>query len=247
MATKVKRVRWECPNGLHPGVLGSTRPRANATVRYCLPCSEAAGVLVERTAPALERKRRVKVEAKRERKTTAKDRAQASLVERARIVCMDAAGREVVVDLIAEVEECARLLGVKHPAVMVRHMRNLPGTGASGRAWPEKRTVSFTFDRSHGIDNGSAEYLRALALHEVCHLADTRRVKQTKRGTRSRWHGPQFKRKLLDAARERWPQIVGFTDDRFVGTRAAYDLDEMIVDALKACTLLDAETAELAA
>lgn len=52
-----KRVRWQCPNDLHPAVLGSTRPPRTALVRYCLPCSVAAGRLVERIAPALERRR----------------------------------------------------------------------------------------------------------------------------------------------------------------------------------------------
>jgi hypothetical protein len=54
--TKTKRVRWVCPE-CGVGALGSTRPRANASVRFCFPCSTDAGVLVERTAPSLERKR----------------------------------------------------------------------------------------------------------------------------------------------------------------------------------------------
>lgn len=233
-----KRVRWECPNGLHPGVLGSTRPRANATVRYCLPCSEAAGVLVERSAPALERKRRVRVEAKRERKVTAKDRAAAALAERAKVPCVDEAGREVVVDVLAEVEECAALLGIRTPTVRLTRREERRGQ-SSGRGDPWKHSVSFVVWGAPV----SAEQLRELVLHECCHVAQTSRVKQG----RARWHGPQFKRKLLDAARKRWPQIVGFTDDRLVRSPKAYDLDENIVDALKACTLLDAETAELAA
>lgn len=79
---RARRVRWECPNGLHPGQLGSTRPKAEATVRFCWPCSEEAGVLVRRVAPALERKRGLRAAtvaqqqaAKREREREQKARA----------------------------------------------------------------------------------------------------------------------------------------------------------------------------
>lgn len=56
-------VRWTCPNDLHPGVLGPSKPRRDNLCRYCLPCSEKVGKLVERVVPKLEAKR----EAKRER------------------------------------------------------------------------------------------------------------------------------------------------------------------------------------
>lgn len=70
-----KRVRWECAEGLHPGVLGSTRPRSNSIVRYCLPCSENAGVLIERVAPALERQRNAKTAMREQRRRTERERA----------------------------------------------------------------------------------------------------------------------------------------------------------------------------
>src|SRR4051812_9740514 len=76
-----KRVRWECPHGLHPAVLGSTRPTKNATVRFCLPCSLDEGVLVERTAPALERQRAARTAAaavKRDRKAQREREARAN-------------------------------------------------------------------------------------------------------------------------------------------------------------------------
>lgn len=72
-------VRWDCPNGLHPGVLGPVRPRMDNTVRYCLPCSERAGVLVRRVAPTLERKRKARDEraaAKRERNRVMRETAR---------------------------------------------------------------------------------------------------------------------------------------------------------------------------
>lgn len=54
---KSRRIRWECPNGLHASVLGSTRPPLDATVRFCWSCSQESGRLVKRVAPALEAKR----------------------------------------------------------------------------------------------------------------------------------------------------------------------------------------------
>jgi len=59
-----KQHNWMCPE------CGSTKrapkaPRMNDVRRYCLPCSESTGYLVERTAPALVAKRKRKEEAKR--------------------------------------------------------------------------------------------------------------------------------------------------------------------------------------
>lgn len=48
--------RWKCPQ-CNSGVIAPTRPRMNDVRRYCLPCSAKTGVLVQRTAPALDKKR----------------------------------------------------------------------------------------------------------------------------------------------------------------------------------------------
>lgn len=72
---KPKRVRWDCPNGEHAGVLGPARPRRDAVVRYCLPCSERLGVLVERVAPALETQRQAAADRARDKARKARERA----------------------------------------------------------------------------------------------------------------------------------------------------------------------------
>ena len=51
-----KQVRWKC-SICDDGLLAPTRPRKNDVRRYCLPCSTKRGTLVERIAPALEKKR----------------------------------------------------------------------------------------------------------------------------------------------------------------------------------------------
>lgn len=54
MATK--QMRWKCPQ-CDSGVLAPSRPRRDDVRRYCLTCSAKTGKLVERSAPALEKKR----------------------------------------------------------------------------------------------------------------------------------------------------------------------------------------------
>ncbi len=224
---KAKRVRWECPNGLHPAVLGSTRPPMDATVRVCLSCSASEARLVKRVAPALERQRAAKAADRK----AAPARAAASLARRASVECVDALGRTVVVDLLAEVESCCAQLGHKPAKVTVQRVtRRYP---ESGRGYPQSNRVHFTV----GPD-ATAERLREVALHEVLHVADGTRVEKA-RG-RSSWHGPRFKRALYDAARERWPEIRGLVaDESLIRSPKAYDLDDLIVEALLACTRLE--------
>lgn len=49
-------MRWVCPRCGRAKLLGP-RPRRDAVGRYCLPCSERTGRLVERTCPKLEAER----------------------------------------------------------------------------------------------------------------------------------------------------------------------------------------------
>lgn len=62
--------RWKCPQ-CDSGVIAPTRPRMNDVRRYCLPCSAKTGVLVQRTAPALDKKRAAS-KAKTQEKQTVK-------------------------------------------------------------------------------------------------------------------------------------------------------------------------------
>ena len=48
--------RWACPR-CGNGIIAPGQPRRNDVRRYCLPCSEATGKLVERVCPARERER----------------------------------------------------------------------------------------------------------------------------------------------------------------------------------------------
>jgi hypothetical protein len=76
--TTPRKYRWGCGGG-HPGVLAPGRLRRNDVRRFCWPCSLAAGVLVERTSAALERKRDAAKETRRRkasRKAATRKRAR---------------------------------------------------------------------------------------------------------------------------------------------------------------------------
>lgn len=72
-------ILWKCPNGC-ASVRGVTRPRRNDICRWCLACSAKAGVLVEREAPALERRRSVRAERKLARAAKVSAAAEAAKV-----------------------------------------------------------------------------------------------------------------------------------------------------------------------
>lgn len=63
---KVKQYRWVCPE-CESAKHAPQAPRMNDVRRYCLPCSEATGYLVERTCPVLDAKRARKKETQRTR------------------------------------------------------------------------------------------------------------------------------------------------------------------------------------
>jgi hypothetical protein len=71
----VKQARWQCPK-CGDGKLAPRRPRRNDTRRYCLPCSDKTGRLVQRQAPSLERLRQKAAEEAREAALDARAEAQ---------------------------------------------------------------------------------------------------------------------------------------------------------------------------
>ena len=68
--SKSKRKRWKC-DICDVGVLAPSRMRKSDVRKYCIPCSEETGHLVERVCPALEKKR-----AQSKAKAAAKARAE---------------------------------------------------------------------------------------------------------------------------------------------------------------------------
>lgn len=199
---KPRRVRWECPNGLHPAVLGSTRPLAEATVRFCLSCSEAEGKLVRRVAPALERKREravaktsVERQSRRERERTAARRKRFAS-------CLEPDGSSGEVDVRRTLERMVRLptlqaalrddgrtwLAARDVEFTLHHGSR---AGCGGRAWPGSR-VHFTV--GPGCPRAQVE---ELILHELAHYLLPSGVH----------HGQRFRSTLMAAAREWFPGV----------------------------------------
>lgn len=188
-----KQVRWECPSGKHRAVLASTRPRANATAWFCLRCSEEQGVLVERVAPALVRRRAARAERARARAR----RLRAVAASRWIVEVREADGSTGTLDVIAEVYRMMRLREVRAVAVTRRrpeitlHRTRSQG-GFSGRGWPQWR-VHFSIGQLV-----SRQSLEEIILHEVLHYVLPGGVS----------HGPAFRKALLRAAAELYPCIV---------------------------------------
>jgi hypothetical protein len=217
MTGQPKRVRWECPTGAHPAVLGSTRPRRDDIVRYCLECSKVTGRLVERVAPVLERQRAAgaersaaKAKAKRERDAAARDRKAAAQAER------------YMVDGVDLRQEFARLVRLRAfggaSGTMARRpprfdiSRRTSEPTRYGVAYPyENRIILATWP---GITLADA---RESLVHELTHIA----VGADRSDTRA-WHGEKFADTMRRAFREAYKvDPIGVRHNRYHGRYAA--------------------------
>lgn len=240
---KAKQVRWECPNGKHRAVLGSTRPLKLATVRYCLPCSEEAGVLVERVAPALERKRAAKTVVRQSKAERERIRQRQAREEARLVTVLDRAGREVRLDVEELLRDAWRTdelreqqrkwwrgpgypvppkltirRGQKTPAMMwARHTeetkRKRARDSISGYARHGGRAITLTIGPGTG-----EEWLRAIVVHEAAHSA-------TPDGTA---HGSLWRSAYLRTVRELYPDA----ELPVLDGQPRYELDEQFAEAI---------------
>lgn len=189
-------IRWECPN-CGSGTNAPERPRKNDVRRYCLTCSASTGVLVERQAPKLERRRATaalrtkdKLAAKRQRERDAKFTSLSN-----------ARGEEVRIDLVAEVRRALREMGKPQHAQTVQvDVRRRSDCFCSGRAYPWEQRVVLSVGRGVGLYEEAVE----MAYHEAAHIAAGRDARDP-RGRN--WHGEQFHRTLANALQARWPFV----------------------------------------
>ncbi len=173
-----KRYRWSCASPDHPGILAPSRLRRIDLRRYCIPCSEASGVLVERTSAALEKKRETKTDqrkAKAKRQTqTRKKRRDTSTRQRSRRQDARATAiTEAVGDLDAQLKRIWPIvrdvsprddLPVAPPAMKVT-LRTRESF-VSGYAWYHQHRIHIGVPRSADHSEGCG----TLA-HELAHLA----------------------------------------------------------------------------
>jgi hypothetical protein len=214
-----RRVRWECPAGKHPGVLGPTRPPKDAVARFCLPCSMETGRLVSRVAPALERERAAKTTRRAESARKSRERERERVEANRRIVVTEVNGEsgvlnidEVVRDILGlpEIREQRRLWGQPRPTVVVRRR---PTEGVSGHAKVWRGEIVVTIGQGC-----SRERVEELLLHEVVHAV----LHSTEA------HGGAFRAALIRASREFWPGIVTPPNQGEV-----YAMDDLITEAAK--------------
>lgn len=142
---KAKRYRWECGE-CGRAKLGTQRPRRDSVVRYCLPCSERTGYLVETKSPVLERKSL----AKRVRATKKKG------IKRTR---ESARNTRAGIDVVKETKRVAGLIKVHVPEIVLRGSKK---SGATGRSYGGRivYTIPETSDRGTVL---------ALVSHELAH------------------------------------------------------------------------------
>ena len=183
--------RWICPL-CGSGLNGPERPRKDDARRYCLTCTAETGRLVERTSPALERKRAQGAgraaelrQRKRERESLAKIEALSAPVR------VDGALRKIRIDrLLDEIwklpTRTQEAPGAQVPLITVR--RGKKGH-ASGRCAYGHRIV---------VTIGQVDLAEAtgLVIHEAAHAIayETGRLPRLQ-GRRRKWshHGRLFR------------------------------------------------------
>ncbi len=188
MSTAAKKVRWVCPAGKHPAVLGPTRPRKENVCRYCLKCSEAAGKLVERVAPSLERDRAAAA-AKAAEKCKAKE-AREREQHCARLTVNGIMLEEEAWRMIGKTDVLKQLRwggrGVPPLTIKVRRCSS-SSVATYGYAWYFERRIQI--NDVPGLDR--FDTLEVL-LHELVHLV-------TRDG-----HGKNFQNQLHQASLDVW-------------------------------------------
>lgn len=195
-----KRVKWECPNGKHPAMLGSTRPPMDASVRYCLPCSMMGDRLVQRVAPALERKRKQAAARTVAKRQTAVQRGREEARRRRYVEVIEPDGSTGELDVLGTLRKMQRLAPVREVMAYgwMEHeiveftLRRRRDRAVTGRAWPGIEIVV-----SVGIEQ-PRERVEELILHELVHY-----VLPVKTN-----HGREFRTALMRAAKAWWPDVT---------------------------------------
>lgn len=190
------RTHWVCPNGC-PAKLGSTRPRKDDVVRYCLACSAKSGKLVPRSAPALERQRAERSSSQAERRQLKLERERARTAAQFTVAGVDL--REVLAKMW-QLDWRERLnLPKAPPELIVKHHSFLRANW--GLAWPWRHRIQVRVVTL----NKPKDFVPAIPyhtmLHEVAHcLVD--RTNSVRGGQRKRWHSASFQACLTSLEHE---------------------------------------------
>ena len=188
-------------------------------LRWCVPCSQEAGKLIERVCPAAEREREdsrkrsaAKTATKRRRATVKRQEVKA----KTSVVVLGVNVPREVERQIAASPTLRRTLGRVRSRVSWRK-----GDGARGRG---ARWCGITI-YGHRFVGRHADDVRVVIAHELVHCL----VGRTRNPghTRLRWHGIAFHKALAQVAQELWRVDVGWAAD------SRYDVDNRIHAALR--------------
>jgi hypothetical protein len=176
-------------------------------VRYCLPCSENAGVLVRRTAPALEKKRAASAERSKAKQATKRAKARESETR---------AGIHIPT-------EAARIWRLMKP---YHRGRRLPPIKIRNRSWGTSGHCKIGNEIVLSISPGAdASEVWNLISHELCHEARGLGYSGGKHAA----HDQRFYAILTDVTRKRFGISVPLHEHR---GKFGYAVDAIITNAL---------------
>jgi hypothetical protein len=220
MATK--QVRWKCAK-CDSGVLAPSKPRKDDIRRYCLPCSEEAGRLQMRVAPALEKQRersamsnKKKNQRKRQtasKRATVKNQKAATLKARQRMFDKEAAR---IWDLMEPWHK--NKYNGKVPKVVLGLAKTV-GHGGGGHATTWNHTVQVNLSQLQTAT--SQKYAWHVLAHELAHCACPPVLTNGKRDV----HHREFYLCLKAAVEKRWKTQVSFYE---VTGQYGYSVDRII-------------------
>jgi hypothetical protein len=221
--------RWLCPS-CNVGKLAPSKPRKNDTRRYCLPCSEKTGRLVERACPALDKKREAATSARDERQTKAKAAKQAREESRWAVkgedlrVAWDKMRRlKAIRDALrGRSKEWQIHKAEKH--LDIRMSKAKPYT--TGRAWARRRPCGHVV-LTVGT-HPSADLILACLLHEMCHLAAYPKNHDHHRTPQNKWgpHGEHFNGIFTRATKDLWDIDL---EGAWAGYARTWDLERKLL------------------
>ena len=215
---KPKQIKWVCPL-CNKGVLASSKPRMNDVRRYCLPCSKKEGVLINRTAPSLERKRATRTTATknkqaRKRATISKNNAPAKEQQR-----IDAQRVKIIEKEAARIWKLMTPYHNGKPLPTINIVRAQNRGRQYGHAAYLRNTIQVNVDKDQSAYR-SKRVWEVLA-HELAHCAVP--PKHTG-GVNRDTHSKEFYYCLRDAWQKRWKCSISF----FEVSKWGYSVDYII-------------------
>lgn len=209
---KSKRKRWVCPL-CNVGKLGLQRPRKNDVIRYCLPCSEKTGRLVERVSPSDISARKRKEKAKAERKAKASLKPRKTIRDWMKISRYEYVIDGITYNVMLGASVMCRRQGWENPQRLSRLWKRTQMNGSGKQSQTSiitmngrKRSGSSGWARGDSkitvrLAHSSLSASLVTLLHELCHIdQDSIPIINGKR----RPHDLAFNLKQMEMAQRMW-------------------------------------------